>query len=94
MALDGNLGVLNGRRYREQVLVQFLYHGNGQCRRTAAAIVYLRDLSATADMPGHQVYLLVQGLNIRLYHLGLGLRVRVAATVMAQVPAKGDMQVE
>ena len=94
MALDGNLGALNGRRYREQVLVQFLNHGNGQCRRTAAAIVYLRDLSTIADMLSHQIDFLVQSLNICLYHLGLGLRIRVAAAVMAQVPAKGNMQVE
>ena len=94
MALDGYLGPLDSRRDSEHVFVERLDHLDGQCSRTAATIVYLRYLATVADVLCHHVDLLVQCLHIGFHHLGLSLRIGVATTVVAQMPAEGDMQIE
>ena len=94
MAFDGYLRPIDGVESGEQMLVQRFDIMQRYGRRTSSSVMYLRDFPTLIEVWQQDVQLLMQGLKIGFHGLIFRHRQRVAAAIVAQMPAERHMDVE
>ena len=94
VALDGNFGAVDCGVSGQKMRVELGNHFHRQGRWAPPAVVDLGDGARRVDVRRQEVKLPLDGLDISAHGLGALHRVGIAAAIVAQVVAKGDVDID